>query len=92
MYEYEVFGNKNPKISSCEQCLRRDIALLCCGVVEGGPFWPFGLTAARQPFAAVKDYAAARVPFATAKGSVFAQIFSLLLFAIFSKNPQKPLN
>ena len=45
----------------------------------GPPFWLFSLAAERQPFA-------------TAKGPVLAQFFSLLLFAIFHQKSSKTQN
>ena len=100
MYEYETFGTKIQNFFLCEQCLRCgvallrcdvallrcDVALLRCGVAKlrrsvagrggGGTFWPFGL-------------AAARVPFAAAKGLVFAKNFLFAPFCDFFKKSLK---
>ena len=67
MYEYEVFGKKNLKISLCEQCLRRGVAQLRYNVAEegggggggggGGAFGPLASPRLGNPSASFISYA-----------------------------------
>ena len=75
----------------CGEALRLDVVGLCLGEPEGRPFWPFGFVAARQPFAAVKDFAMVRMPFAAAKGPVLPRFPFSFFLRFFLKNPQKPI-